>query len=66
MNLPGLILKNQTKKLKLPVFKEYIRENKTIFSDAPQYGIPVVLSDHHREDIVDEICEFVTSFERKV
>lgn len=57
---------NQTKRLKIPVFKEYIRENKTIFSDAPQYGIPVVLSDHHRGDIVDEIRNFVTSFESKV
>lgn len=57
---------NQTKRLKIPVFKEYIRENKTIFSDAPQYGIPVVLSDHHRGDIAEEIRNFVTSFESKV
>lgn len=57
---------NQTKRLKIPVFKEYLRENKTIFSDAPQYGIPVVLSDHHRGDISGEISDFVTSFESKV
>lgn len=57
---------NQTKRLGIAVFKEYIRENKTIFSDAPQYGIPVVLSDHHREDIAEEIRSFVTSFESKI
>lgn len=57
---------NQTKRLKIPVFNEYIRENKTIFSDAPQYGVPVVLSDHHRGDITNEIRKFVTSFESKI
>ena len=57
---------NQTRKLGIPIFKDYIRENKTIFSDAPQYGIPVVISDHHREDISDEIRAFVTDFESKV
>ena len=57
---------NHTKRLRIPVFKEYIRENKTIFSDAPQYGIPVVLSDHHRGDITNEIRKFVTNFESKV
>ncbi|WP_294297603.1 ParA family protein [uncultured Chryseobacterium sp.] len=56
----------QTKKLGLPIFKDHIRENKTIFSDAPEYGIPVVISDHHRADIVAEIRAFVTDFESKV
>ncbi|MGA6118713.1 ParA family protein [Sphingobacterium anhuiense] len=57
---------NQTKKLGISTFKDYIRENKTIFSDAPQYGIPVVLSNHSRSDISDEIRTFVNDFESKV
>lgn len=57
---------SQTKKLKIPVFKTYIRENKTLFADAPQYGVPVVLTDNYRTDIVDEINEFITEFERNV
>ena len=57
---------SQTKKLKIPVFKSYFRENKTIFADAPQYGIPVVLSDNHRPDIVEEVKEFIDEFESKV
>lgn len=57
---------NQTKKLGIPTFKDYIRENKTIFADAPQYGTPVVLSNHSRSDISEEIRTFVTDFESKV
>ena len=34
----------QTKKLGAPVFESWIRENKTLFSDAPEYGVPVVLN----------------------
>ena len=34
----------QTKKLGVPVFKTQIRENKTLFGEAPQYGIPTVIS----------------------
>lgn len=56
---------NQTIKLGVPVFDTYIRENKSIFADAPHYGIPVVLAKHHREDIIKEICNFVTDFELK-
>ena len=57
---------SQTKKLDIPVFKSYFRENKTIFADAPQYGVPVVLSNNHRQDIVAEINEFIDEFENKV
>ncbi|KAA6330607.1 Sporulation initiation inhibitor protein Soj [termite gut metagenome] len=53
---------SQTKKLKIPVFKSYMRENKSLFADAPQYGVPVVLSNNHRPDIVKEINEFVNEF----
>ena len=31
------------KKLKMPIMKSYIRENKTSYGDAPEYGVPVVL-----------------------
>jgi chromosome partitioning protein len=34
----------QTRRLpNISVFPEYIKRNDTIFADAPQYGIPVVL-----------------------
>lgn len=59
---------NQTKKLGIPVFDEYIRENKTIFSDAPQYGVPVVLNNYSAgtyADVVKEIEKFVTEFINK-
>jgi ATPases involved in chromosome partitioning len=53
---------SQTKKLGIPVFKSYLRENKSLFADAPQYGVPVVLNNNNRPDIVDEINEFVDEF----
>ena len=59
---------NQTKRLGVPVFDEYIRENKTIFSDAPQYGVPVVLNNYSAgtyADVVKEIETFVTEFINK-
>ena len=40
----------------VPVFKSFMRENKSIFADAPQYLLPVVLDKHgSRKDIVHEI-----------
>ncbi len=33
----------QAKKLSVAVFNAYIRENKTLYADAPQFGLPVVL-----------------------
>jgi chromosome partitioning protein len=33
----------QIKSLKVPVLESYIRENKTLYGDAPEYGVPVVL-----------------------
>lgn len=53
----------QTKKLDIPVFNSYLRENKTLFADAPQYGVPVVLTNNNRPDIVSEINEFIDEFE---
>lgn len=56
----------QTRALGVSVFDQYIRENKTLYADAPQYGTPVVLSTGYREDIVREVELFVTEFESKV
>ena len=59
---------NQTRKLGISVFDEYIRENKTIFSDAPQYGVPVVLNNYSAgtyADVVSELEAFVTEFINK-
>lgn len=36
----------QTKKLGLPVLTSYVKENKTVFADAPEDGVPVVLNDY--------------------
>lgn len=47
------------------VFKNYFRENKTLHSDAPQYGVPVVLSSDYR-GISDEIKNFITEFSTKL
>jgi chromosome partitioning protein len=60
---------DQTCKLGIPVFSSYLRENKNIFADAPQYGVPVVLQSPkgglHRE-VVDELKSFVSEFETKI
>ncbi len=60
---------NQTKTLGLPVFDSYIRENKSVFGDAPLYGVPVVLnaySNPTHSNIVDELEGFVAEFESKL
>lgn len=57
---------SQTKRLGVPTLENYFRENKTIFADAPQALIPVVLnyySSGTHSDIVTEIEEFVNEFE---
>ncbi len=57
---------NQTKELEnVPVFENYIRENKTAFGEAPESQLPVVLTHYTNKThskIVDELeavaCEF--------
>jgi len=61
----------KTKKLKppIPVFKNFLRDNKSMFSDAPAYGVPVILERYNqqtRTDIIKEIKNFVNEFERKL
>ena len=55
----------QTKRLGIPVMETYFRENKSIFSVAPQDGVPVVLKEYSNitySDVVGEIEKFVDEF----
>lgn len=57
---------SQTKRLGVTTFKNHFRENKTIFADAPQNLMPVVLnqySNRTHSDVVTEIETFVDEFE---
>ena len=50
----------EVKHSEVPVFKAYMRENKSIFAEAPQYLLPVVLEKQGlRKDIVDELEQIV-------
>lgn len=57
---------SQTKRLGVSTFNNYFRENKTIFADAPQNLMPVVLNHYSNithSDVVNEIETFVDEFE---
>lgn len=59
----------QVKNLGVPIWNTMIRENKTSYSDAPEYGVPVVLkrmSGKTYEDIQDELENLTTEFLRKI
>lgn len=59
----------QTRALGVPVFDSWIRENKTMFSDAPEYGVPVVMNSYSAETyagVVQELEGFVSEFEKLV
>lgn len=57
---------DQTRELH-PVFENYMRENKTLYADAPRSGVPVVLSyKRNRADIVREIESIVDELEVKL
>jgi chromosome partitioning protein len=52
-----------------PVFKNYIKRNDTLFADAPQYGVPVVLTGHNNlshQSVVDGLEEVTTEFAKRV
>lgn len=50
----------EVKHSNVPVFKAYMRENKSIFAEAPQYLLPVVLEKRgSRKDIVTELEKIV-------
>ncbi len=59
----------QVKRLKVPLLATYIRENKTIYADAPEYGVPVVLkrvSGQTYQDVQNELEELTTEVLAKV
>lgn len=50
----------------IPVFSSWIRENKTLFADAPEYGVPVVLTNQNAQTyrtVVKELEQFVDEFQ---
>ena len=58
---------DKTRDLGFPVFDNYMRENKTLYADAPRYGIPVVLNyKRSRADIVREVESIVDELEVKL
>ena len=58
---------DQTRDLGFPVFDNYMRENKTLYADAPRSGVPVVLGyKRNRADIVREIESIVDELEVKL
>ena len=58
---------DKTRDLGFPVFDNYMRENKTLYADAPRYGIPVVLSNKRTQaDVVREIENIVDELEVKL
>lgn len=59
----------QVRKLGVPILKTFIRENKTIYADAPEYGVPVVLqrvSGKTYEDVQAELEELTTEVLEKI
>lgn len=57
---------DQTREL-FPVFDNYMRENKTLYADAPRGGVPVVLANKRsRADIVGEVENIVDELEVKL
>ncbi|WP_082731502.1 ParA family protein [Pseudomonas sp. HUK17] len=59
----------QTKRSGIPTYENYFRENKTMFSSAPESLVPAVLQYHAGgtyADIVSELEDFVEEFEGKL
>ena len=57
---------NRIKRTGLPVFDNFVRRNNPIFSDAPQYGVPVVLYGNDPRGIRNELERLATEFLAKV
>ena len=57
---------NQTKKLGIPVFTDFIRENKTIFAGAASYGVPAILDSSYKPDDIEGMEKIVDEFIKKV
>lgn len=60
----------QLKRNKIDIFDSKIRENKTIYADAPEYGIPVVCQSVSvggtYGQVVSELKDLTTEFMGKV
>lgn len=59
----------QVKRTGLPIFDTLIRENKTAYADAPEYGVPVVIKGASGKTYIDvrsELEELADEFIRKV
>ena len=59
----------QTRKLGVPVLTAWMRENKSVFGDAPQDGVPVVLNSYSPgtyKDVVDELKSIAAEFAAKI
>lgn len=55
------------RRMKMPILESKIRENKTIYADAPRYGVPVILdSQKAHGTVVDELKLLTLEFIRKV
>jgi chromosome partitioning protein len=49
----------------LPIFKSYITRNETMFASAPEYGVPVVLtesSNYSHQKVIDGLEEVASEF----
>lgn len=54
------------RRLGVPVFSTNVRENKTLYASAPQYGVPVVLNgDPSAQKIVNEVEALTTEFMKR-
>ena len=56
----------QANALDIPVFKAYLRENKTLFAGAAEEGVPVVLRGDDYRGIRKELEVFVDEFVKKL
>ena len=61
---------SNVKDLGMPVFSHWMRENNTLFADAPEYGVPVALGNWRTGStyttVVEEIERFVDEFEKSL
>ena len=58
---------NQIADQGIPVFTHQVRENKTAYADAGQYGVPVVLNKKgNRPNVVSEVEQLVSEIESKL
>lgn len=60
---------SQLKEADFYVFNTKIRENKTIYADAPEYGVPVVMKDTSTQtykDVKSELKDLAIEFKKRI